>query len=92
MIRFPDGMDDGDWALTESKGWLEVQVRLAGDTRTITCYDPARLAQEIHDALARTGYFAEGEIVVVPVVTRNAITAAVTRHLAEQPAAERRRT
>lgn len=59
MIVFPAGMDDGDWALTESKGWLEVEVRLTGGTRTITFYDPVRLAQEVHDAMERGGYFAE---------------------------------
>ena len=72
-------MDDDDWSLTQANGWIDLAVRSTGGEKMVSFYDPARLAQEIQDALTGPGYFAESSIVVVPAVTREAITAAVAR-------------
>lgn len=78
QVVYPDTMDDFDWEMTKAKGWIEVTIRWAGGHRVITFYDPIRLAQEVHDAIAQPGYFAAPTLVVVPTLTRDAIEAAVT--------------
>jgi hypothetical protein len=70
-------MDDYDWAVTRDKDWIEVTVRWAEGEKTITFYDPYRLAQEIQSATAQLGYFAEPAVVVVPDLTKDAIEAVV---------------
>ena len=79
QIVFPHPMDDFDWSMTEAKGWIEVTLRTASGDRRVTFYYPARLAQEVASALGSDGYFSEGEIVVVPSVTKDATEAALTR-------------
>lgn len=83
QIIYPDAMDDHDWAMTETKGWIEVTVRWAGGEHTVTFYDPIRLAQTVQTVLTQPGYFAERALVVVPKLTRDAIestVAAMTRN------------
>lgn len=41
--------------------------------KTVTFYDPARLAQEVRSAVDRSGYFAEPCVVVVSALTKEAI-------------------
>ena len=77
QIIYPAEMTDFDWAMTASKGWIEVTVRYGGRSARLSFYDPARLAQATQDELARTGYFAERGLVVVPAVTRAAIETTV---------------
>ncbi|MEU4220638.1 hypothetical protein [Actinoplanes sp. NPDC026623] len=72
-------MDDFDWAMTETKGWIEITVQWAGRRKRVTFYDPARLAQEVQSAVAQPGYFAESAVVVLPAVTREAIEAVVAQ-------------
>lgn len=74
-IVYPGPMDDLDWAMTETKGWIEVTVRRDGRDTAVTFYDPHRLGQEMTDAIARQGYFTEGVLVVVPTVTKAAVEA-----------------
>lgn len=78
QIVYPDMMDDYDWAVTRDKGWIEVAVRWVEGEKTITFYDPNRLALEVQRATAQLGYFAEPAVVVVPDLTKDAIEAAVT--------------
>jgi hypothetical protein len=78
QVVYPDVMDDYDWAVTGDKGWIEVMVRWARGEKTITFYDPSRLAQEVQRATAQRGYFAEPTVAVVPYLTKEAIEAAVT--------------
>lgn len=52
-------MDDHDWAMTETKGWIEVTVRWAGGEHAVTFYDPIRLAQTVQTVLTQSGFFAE---------------------------------
>jgi hypothetical protein len=77
QIDYPHAMDAYDWAIAETKGWIEVTVRWEHGQRVITFYDPTRLAQEVAGAISRAGYFADGVQVVVPTLTRDAIEAAV---------------
>jgi hypothetical protein len=79
QIVYPARMDDYDWEMTRSKGWIEITVRWAEDEKAITFYDPVRLAQEVEAAVARQGYFAESAVIVVPAVTEEAVEAAVAR-------------
>ncbi|WP_426513476.1 hypothetical protein ACPPVO_24435 [Dactylosporangium sp. McL0621] len=57
QIVYPAVMDDGDWSITEAKGWIEATLRWAGMQKTITFYDPIRFAQEVQSAVDRSGYF-----------------------------------
>jgi len=79
QVVYPAAMDDYDWAMTEAKGWIEVIVRSSEGEKAITFYDPARLAQEVRDAMTGPGIFADSAVVVVPKVTREAIEAAIAR-------------
>ena len=79
QVIYPHTMDDYDWYMTESKGWIEVTVQWAARRKTITFYDPTRLAQEVQSAAARSGYFAESAVVVLPAVTKEAIEAAIAQ-------------
>jgi hypothetical protein len=76
---YPAWMDDYEWAMTEAKGWIELTVRSPQGEKTITFYDPVRLAREVQDAMTGPGYFTESAIVVIPAVTRKAIEAAMTQ-------------
>ncbi|NUP51214.1 MAG: hypothetical protein HOW97_28460 [Catenulispora sp.] len=76
-IAFPEGMDDGDWAVQEAKGWVDVTVCWDGEERLLSFYDQTRLMQTIGHEMARTGYFAERSLVVVSAVTPENIEAAV---------------
>jgi hypothetical protein len=58
-VIYPDAMGDDDWAMTETKGWIDLTVRWAGGEQSRTFYDPPRLAQTVQTALAQPGYFAE---------------------------------
>ncbi|GIF20034.1 hypothetical protein BJ973_002060 [Actinoplanes tereljensis] len=73
QITYPTSMDDYDWEMAKAKGWIEVTVRWADSSKAITIYDPVRLAQEVADAVAGQGYFAESAAVVVPAVTKEAV-------------------
>jgi hypothetical protein len=77
QVVYPLAMDDFDWAMTEAKGWIEVTVHWTGGDRTVTFYDPVRLAQEVQSALAGPGYFTERTSVVVPTLSKEAIEAVV---------------
>jgi RimJ/RimL family protein N-acetyltransferase len=77
QVLYPSAMDEFDWAMTEAKGWIEVTIRWTGGDRTVTFYDPVRLAQEVQSALAGPGYFTERTSVVIPTLSKKAIEAVV---------------
>jgi hypothetical protein len=81
-VIYPDAMDDDDWAMTETKGWIDVTVRWTGGEQAVTFYDPTRLAQTVQTAVAQPGYFAERALVVVPKPTKDAVesTVAIIAH------------
>lgn len=62
-----------------SKGWFQANVLLPDNRQvTVSFFDPARLTQEIGDALSNgQAYFAEINLVVVPEVTLEAINDAL---------------
>ena len=76
-IEFPAYLE-GYEVETESKGYLvDLIVRNEGKEWNVTVYDPARLAQEISDELENASCFAVSNLLVVPVVTKDAIRAAL---------------
>ena len=79
QVVYPFAMDDYDWAMTETKGWIEITVQWANRRKTINFYDPTRLAQEVQSAATRSGYFAESAVVVLPAVTKEAIEAVIAK-------------
>jgi len=79
-IHFPEWFDErAEWE-AESKGWLQgVTVELAdGNRYPVFFYDPVRLSQDL-EAEASQGrpYAAEPGMIVLPQVTRAAISEAV---------------
>ena len=83
QVVYPSSMDENDWVMTETKGWIEITVQWATRRKTIAFYAPTRLAQEIQSAATRSGYFAESAVVVLPAVTKEAIEAVVA-HMARR--------
>ncbi len=78
FINLCDGAWDEDRAGIEVVETLE-SLGAAFTGAGSTFYDPARLAQEVDNAMTGPGYFAESTVVVVPAVTREAIEAAIAR-------------
>jgi hypothetical protein len=76
-VEYPVDLDEYQWE-TEAKGWLPgVVVRSGSRHWTLTAYDPIRLSQDIAAELRTSPYVALPNVLVVPQVTRDAITAAV---------------
>lgn len=77
ILEFPPGFEDYEWEVT-AKGWLPGVVAVIGGRRyTLTVYDPARLAQDVEDALKGGRVFLERNLVVIASVTRESIVSAV---------------
>ena len=77
-VSFQD-WDDYWSAYAEPKGWYRgAHVRAGGRSYRLTFYDPARLAQEIADALASGAPFvAEPNTVVIQRVTKEDMILAI---------------
>ena len=76
-VEYPEGMDEYEWEI-EAKGWLPgVVVRSGRRQWTLTVYDPIRLHQDITSDLRTSQYVALADVLVVPQVTRHAITTAL---------------
>ena len=77
-VHFPDYFDAEEWDVVE-KGWTHVvEIRAGANRFRPTFYDPNRLAQTIACSLAsESHYYAEPNIVVIEVVDRAHITAAI---------------
>lgn len=77
VLEFPTGFEDYDWEI-EAKGWLPgIVAVIQGRRYTLTVYDPARLIQDVEDALKGGRVFLERNLVVVASVTRESIASAV---------------
>lgn len=76
-LEFPQEFLEREFEYT-AKGYAS-GVRICADhgCADITFYDPTRLSQDIDDEVPGDGYFACANLVVVPEVTREAITRAV---------------
>lgn len=80
-LEFPVYLD-GYELETEAKGYLvDLVVRSGPRQWNLTVYDPTRLSQEVVDELRASGHLALANLLVVPQVTRSAITTALD-HLA----------
>lgn len=83
-VVFPDWYDELAEVEAEHKGWLQgVEVELGDGSRYLVhFYDPVRLAQDLtEEAKWDRPFVAEPGLVVIPAVTRVAITQAA-EHLA----------
>lgn len=81
-VRFPDWYDELAELEAEHKGWLQgVEVELGDGSRyPVLFYDPVRLAQDLEEeAKWDRPFVAEPGMVVVPAVTRAAISQAAER-------------
>ncbi len=79
-IVWPDELDDFDWSMVESKGWLSgVKIKVGADTIEPLFYDKARLLQDVEAELELSGYFAEPAIIVLERVTQQAIEQVIER-------------
>ena len=77
LIRFPPDFDDYGWEV-QSKGWFDgADVVWEGAVMRVTFYDPVRLAEEIDEEVAASRTPAFRNLIVVPVVTREAMEHAV---------------
>ena len=85
-VVFPEWYDERGQAEAEAKGWLQgVEVRFAaGEGQSLFFYDPVRLAQDL-EAEAKHGkaFVASPGLIVIPLVTREAILSAVSRLVQE---------
>lgn len=79
MTRYTLNLPDDLEALyVTSKGWLcGVELLIDDQTYMLTFYDPVRLSQTIADVLPGSPLFFEANLIVVPVVTRDAMERAV---------------
>ncbi|WP_271566804.1 hypothetical protein [Bradyrhizobium sp. CCBAU 11386] len=69
-LELPADFEDYGWEV-EAKGWFsEARLIASGACYRINFYDPARLAQEIQDELARGRLFFEPNLIIVRAVTR----------------------
>ncbi|NNC15894.1 hypothetical protein HRD49_06725 [Corallococcus exiguus] len=77
VLEFPPGFEDSDWEV-EAKGWLPgVVAVIQGRRYTLTVYDPARLTQDVDEALNGGRVFLERNLVVVASVTRERIASGI---------------
>lgn len=79
-VVFPDWYDELAEVEAEHKGWLQgVEVELGDGSRyPVHFYDPVRLAQDLEEeAKWDRPFVAEPGMVVIPIVTRAAISQAV---------------
>ncbi|NPC48952.1 hypothetical protein D7X99_25595 [Corallococcus sp. AB032C] len=77
VLEIPPGFEDYAWEV-EAKGWLSgVVAVIQGRRYTLTVYDPARLTQDVEDALKGGRVFLERNLVVVASITRDRIVSAI---------------
>ncbi|RKH52258.1 hypothetical protein D7X55_31775 [Corallococcus sp. AB049A] len=77
VLEFPAGFEDSDWEV-KAKGWLPGVVAVIHGLRyALTVYSPARLAQDVDEALKDSRVFLERNLVVVASVTRERIASAI---------------
>jgi hypothetical protein len=78
-IVFPDDFADYEYEY-EAKGYLTgARLLFGGLEAELAIYDPTRLAQEVDDEIGQVGYLACPNLLVVPEVSKKAISDAVAR-------------
>lgn len=78
-LRFPDEYDDFSWEY-KAKGWISgVVLFFEGAEYRLNIYTPERLLQDIEDELPSSFVFFESNLMIVPVVDKSGIEAAVKR-------------
>jgi hypothetical protein len=78
----PDGFDEFDWAMIESRGVVMGGWLAFGSRRfPVIIYDPVRIAQDAVGETAGGHFFYEGNVIVVENLTRETAEDAVA-HLA----------
>jgi hypothetical protein len=76
-VILPSDFDEYGWEV-EKRGWFDsISVESDGLLINLSFYDPARLKQEIEDAISGNRIFFERNITVVSVANRDSIEAAV---------------
>jgi hypothetical protein len=76
-LEFPSGFKDYEWEVT-AKGWFPGVVAVVEGRRySLTVYDPARLKQDVEEALTDGIVFLERNLIVVPSVTEEHIASAL---------------
>ena len=70
QINFTTYFNDDEAWLIEAKGCLEIDVHINQKTYRFNFYDQMRLNQEISDALERSDYFFEENVVILEVVNQ----------------------
>ncbi len=78
-VIFYEGFGERDAVEMEKKGWYPVHVELENGNRyELTFFDPGRLGQGLaHDIQLGHPCFAELNLIIVPIVTVEAIQASV---------------
>lgn len=66
-IKLPDDFTEYAWEI-ESKGCLEIDIKIYANVYTFNFYDPVRLNQTIQDDLDSNQYFFYENMVVIPSV------------------------
>ena len=75
-LEFPEEFVEYEYEYT-AKGYVSgVIIHTDQGCANITFYEPTRLAQDVSDEVPGDGYFACANLVVVPEITREAITRA----------------
>lgn len=75
-VNLPDDFGDYEWEI-EAKGWFPVPINVCDKMYTLNFYDPVRLGQEARDELLEQDAFMEKNLIVVKIVNRLNIEAAV---------------
>ncbi|MFK4087576.1 hypothetical protein ACI2LF_25930 [Kribbella sp. NPDC020789] len=79
-LEGPDGFDDADWELIESRGLLMGGHLVHGERRfPVIVYDPYRLSQDAEAETGHGGIFYEGNVIAVEKLSRDSAEAAVSR-------------
>ncbi|WP_405062166.1 hypothetical protein OG474_11105 [Kribbella sp. NBC_01505] len=79
-LLLADEMDDGDWALTESRGvLLNAQLERDGRRFPVVFYDPDRIHNAATIGTASGDPYYRRNVILLPAVTRTAVEAAVEK-------------
>jgi hypothetical protein len=78
-LKFPDEYDDYAWEY-KAKGWIAgVVLSYEGAEYHLNIYTPERLFQDLEDGLQGSLFFFEPNLLIVPVIERPKIEAAIAR-------------
>lgn len=69
-IQFPKGFTAQEW---EDLGYVEVTIKAPTRSTVVAFYSQARINDEMHDALARTGRWLDRNVVVLTPFTETEV-------------------